>query len=58
MRLPGPGQVDTVVRFAADHPFLVFLVAAFVGLIFFFYFLIRRSILAARQGYDDRTRER
>jgi hypothetical protein len=53
-----PAQVDVVVRFVAENPFFVFLVAAILGLVFFFYFLLRRSLLSARRGYEERVRDR
>jgi ABC-type Fe3+-siderophore transport system permease subunit len=53
-----PVQVDVVVRFVAENPFFVFLVAAILGVIFFLYFLLRRSLLSARQGYEESVRER
>jgi hypothetical protein len=53
-----PAQVDVVIRFVTDNPFLVFLVAAILGVVFFLYFLLRRSLLSARRGYEERVRER
>ena len=47
-----------MVRFVAENPFFVFLVAAILGVILFFYFLLRRSLLSARQGYEESVRER
>jgi hypothetical protein len=48
--------LDPVIRFLTGHPFLVALLVGIVGLIFFLYFLVRRSLLSARQGYEERAR--
>jgi F0F1-type ATP synthase assembly protein I len=50
--------VDSLVRFVATNPFFVVLLLVIVGLVFFLYFLVRRALLSARQGYEEGARRR
>jgi hypothetical protein len=54
---PAPGLVvDTFVEFVANNPFMAFLLALGLGVFFFLYFLVRRSLLSAKQGYEEGVR--
>jgi hypothetical protein len=51
-----PLVVDTLVNFVTNNPFMAFLLALGLGVLFFLYFLVRRSLLSAKRGYEDGMR--
>lgn len=53
---PTPAVLDGLVEFVARDPLLVGIVVVMLAVVFFVYLFVRRTMMNAREGYEEAYR--